>query len=155
MPFDAPFMLGPFSVDAIGRLEPIDHGAMPAFLFRWRGRLVRARFSPDGASRGTLLLRTVLGRVPSTATPHEGDRRPQAFQLLHLLPPTLPAGWRMLLLPDHGVRLEADTLLTLPITATDLVVELTRFLLAVAPYLDVLEAAGVVGLSAEAGTENT
>ena len=41
MPFDAPFNLGPFAVDAMGRLAPSGPAALPGFFFRWRGRLIR------------------------------------------------------------------------------------------------------------------
>ena len=39
MPFDAPFKLGPFSVDSEGRLSPREPAAAPAFLFRWHNRV--------------------------------------------------------------------------------------------------------------------
>ena len=52
MPFDAPFMLGPFAVDAEGRIAPRDPDAMPAFFFRWRGRVVRARLRQAGPEQG-------------------------------------------------------------------------------------------------------
>ena len=39
---DAPFMLGPFAVDAVGRLAPRGPTALPGFFFHWRGRLIRA-----------------------------------------------------------------------------------------------------------------
>lgn len=153
MPFDAPFMLGPFAVDAMGRLAPSEPTTMPAFLFRWRGRLVRARFGEAGPGR--LLLRATLGRVPSTAGPHESDLRSRSFDLVRLLPRAMPASWRVVLLPDHCVRLEAETELRLPVTATDLLAELTRFLLQVAPYLDVLDEAGIAGAAFEDGNAKT
>ena len=43
MRFDAPFKLGPFSIDAEGRLTPYEPASAPAFLFRWHDRVVRAR----------------------------------------------------------------------------------------------------------------
>jgi hypothetical protein len=157
MPFDAPFMLGPFAVDAMGRLAPSDPTALPAFLFRWRGRTVRARFAQSDPERGQLLLRATLGRIASTASPRDPEARARSFALLRHLPRALPVDWRIVLLPDHGVRLEATTQLTLPITASDLLVELTRFLLRLAPYLDVLDEAGVAGAApeAEVGNANT
>ena len=43
MPFDAPFKLGPFTVDSEGRVVSSRAGpAAPVFLFRWHGRVVRA-----------------------------------------------------------------------------------------------------------------
>lgn len=153
MPFDAPFMLGPFAVDALGRLAPGEPTAMPGFLFRWRGRLIRAKFEPATPEQYRLVLHATLGRVPSTASPREAALRPHSFELLHLLPRALPGRWRVMLLPDHRVRLEAESQVALPITATDLLAELTRFLLELAPYLDVLDEAGIAGVPPEAGSE--
>ncbi len=155
MPFDAPFMLGPFAVDAMGRLSPRGPAALPGFFFRWRGRLIRAKFEQTDPPRGKLALQATLGRVPSTANPRDAGLRTQSFRLLHLLPHALPGPWRVLLLPDHRVQLEADSPVTLPITATDLLVELTRFLLELAPYLDVLDEAGIAGADAGPGNANT
>jgi hypothetical protein len=155
MPFDAPFMLGPFAVDAMGRLAPRGPNALPGFFFRWRGRLIRARFEQTDPPRCQLVLQATLGRVPSTANPRESSLRPQSFELLRLLPSALPGPWRVLLLPDHRVQLEADSPVTLPIAATDLLVELTRFLLELAPYLDLLDEAGIGGASVGPGKANT
>lgn len=155
MPFDAPFMLGPFAVDAMGRLAPSDPNALPAFLFRWRGRVIRAKFAQAGPQQGQLLLRVTVGRTPSSADPQESGLRTASFQLLRLLPRALPDAWRILLLPDHGVRLEAETQLALPITASDLLVELTGFLLQLGPYLDLLDEAGIAGAALEDGSANT
>ena len=110
MPFDAPFMLGPFSVDAMGRLGPRGPSALPGFLFRWRGRQIRAKFEQTDPMRGQLVLQATLGRVPSTANPRDAGLRPQSFRLLHLLPRSVPGPWRVSLLPDHRVQLEADSL---------------------------------------------
>jgi hypothetical protein len=155
MPFDAPFMLGPFAVDAMGRLAPRGPSALPGFLFRWRGRVVRAKFEQSDLERSRLVLQATLGRVPSSASPRDSGLRPQSFELLHLLPRAMPEPWRVMLMPDHRVQLEADSQVTLPITATDLLVELTRFLLELAPYLDLLDEAGIGVGSVEAGKVNT
>jgi hypothetical protein len=146
-------MLGPFTVDSMGRLAPNGPDALPGFLFRWRGRVVRASFGPANAERSQLVLRTTLGRVPSTANPRDAGLRPQSFQLLRGLPRVLPDPWRLLLLPDHRVQLEVDTLVTLPATATDLLVELTRFVLELTPYLDLVDEVGIAGAGPEAGPE--
>lgn len=143
MPFDAPFMLGPFSVDAEGRLAPRDPDALPAFLFCWRGRVIRARLRPGQPRHGRLLLRSVLGRVPSTGDSADPARRTQSFVALHWLPGSLPPHWHLSLLPDHRALLEAETEVTLPTTASGLLSELTGFLLALAPYLDVLDELGI------------
>jgi len=154
MPFDAPFILGPFAVDARGRLSPRGPTALPGFLFRWRGRVVRARFVQDEAGQGRLALMAMLGRVPSTAGVADRGMRPTSFQILHLLPRVLPGRWRLVLLPDHRVRLEAEADI-LPATASELLVELTRFLLELAPYLDVLDEAGIAGIEEAVGSANT
>ena len=100
-----------------------------------------------------------LGRVPSTARPANQGQREASFQLLHALPATLPHGWRVGLAADHRVMLEVERHVPLPITATTLVTEMTCFLLALAPYLDLLEETGVTRPSepcgASAGNVNT
>jgi len=154
MPFDVPSMLGPFSVDEQGRLAPRDPNALPAFLFRWRGRVIRARMRGAEPQLGRLLLRSVLGRVPSSA----GDdpaTRPASFAVLHWLPRELPPGWRLSLLPDHRILLDAGADIALPITASGLVVELAGFLLTLAPYLDLLEGVGAFDSASAAGMANT
>lgn len=143
MRFDTPFLLGPFTVDAEGRLAPRDPQALPAFLFRWRGRVIRARLRPGPPEQGRLLLHSVLGRVPSTGHRTDPAPRTQSFVALHWLPGRLPPQWCLGLLPDHRVLLEAGTDVTLPITASGLLTELTGFLLTLSPYLDVLEELGI------------
>lgn len=155
MPFDAPFMLGPFAVDAMGRLAPRGPSALPGFLLRWRGRVVHAKFEQSDPERSRLVLLATLGRVPSSASPRDSALRPQSFELLHLLPRAMPEAWQVKLLPDHRVQLQAYSQVTLPITATDLLVELTRFLLELAPYLDLLDEAGIAAGSIEDGKANT
>jgi len=154
MPFDAPFNLGPFAVDAMGRLAARGSAALPGFFFRWRGRVIRAKFLPGESGQGRLCLSATLGRVPSTAGAGDPRARTGSFQLLHLLPRALPGRWRVALLPDHRVHLEAEADV-LPITASELLVELTRFLLELAPYLDVLDEAGIAGAEDAAGSANT
>jgi hypothetical protein len=155
MPFDAPFMLGPFAVDALGRLASRAPDAMPGFFFRWRGRVIRARFEQADPEQGRLVLQATLGRVPSSASARAAGLRGQSFQLLRLLPRAVPRLWRVLLLPDHRVQLEADSQVTLPIAAVDLLVEITSFLLELAPYLDLLDESGIAGVAAEAGNAST
>lgn len=157
MPFDAPFTLGPFLVDAEGRLAPRDLVAIPAFLVRWRGRTVRARLDHSLTESGALLLHIVLGRVPSTAGAADSRTRAQNFAVLRWLPRNLPAGWQLGLTPDHRVLLEARAAVPLPITATGLLAELTAFLVALAPYLDLLDEVGIARAAApeEAGMAKT
>ena len=45
--------------------------------------------------------------------------------------------------------------MSLPITATDLLVELTRFLLELGPYLELLDEAGIAGAAVGSGSANT
>jgi hypothetical protein len=55
----------------------------------------------------------------------------------------LPPAWSARLLPDHQPQLEVETSVDLPITVTNLVVELTLFLIILSPYLDLMDQAGV------------
>jgi hypothetical protein len=141
MPFDAPFRLGPFCVDADGRLSPGTPEMFPSFHVTWRGRGVQARLTGTGPRGGILALRAILGRVPSTGRPEEGQALPRraAFAAVRTLPGTLPPGWKVELLPDHRILAEAQDHLELPTRAENLVTELTLFLLRLAPYLDLLE----------------
>jgi hypothetical protein len=143
MPFDAPFKIGPFFVDPAGRLMPSDPDAAPAFLFRWKDRVVRARLAQADPVSGRLKLQVTIGRVPSTASTPDETLRPRSFALLHWLGRSAPAGWRLALLADHRVWLEAETPIALPITAVALVTELTRFALHLAPYIDLLDESGL------------
>jgi hypothetical protein len=140
---DISLTLGPFHVDAEGGLLPIEPGAPPAFTFRWRDRLIRAVLVPDDPPERRLRLRARLGRMPSSVRPAEAARRGPGFALLRGLHAALPADWQIGLGPDHGVLLEAMRPVALPITATGLVSEVTCFLLTLAPYLDVLDEAGL------------
>ena len=141
MPFAPPFQLGPFTVDAAGRLAPLDPDAGPAFLFRWRDRLFRARITQPDAAEGRLTMQVPLGRVPSSA--RAPAARPDSFALVRLTAQAFPGEWRVRLLPDHRVRLEAQASLPLPVTAVALLAEVTRFLLALAPYLDLFDESGM------------
>jgi len=145
--------LGPFRVDAAGGLEPIQSDSEPGFTCRWRGRALYARLMPGDQSDWRLRLRAPLGRVPSSARAPDAARRPSGFTLLRGLPAILPDGWRIGLAADHRVLLEAERRAPLPITATGLIAEITMFLLALAPYLDVLEEAGLATPS-DTGADN-
>lgn len=140
---DASLTLGPFRVDAEGGLVPIEPGAPPCFTCRWRDRLIHAVLVPDDPPDRCLRLRARLGRMPSSARPAEAARRGPGFALLRELHAILPAAWQVGLAPDHGVLLEATRAVATPITATGLVSEVTCFLLMLAPYLDVLDEAGL------------
>lgn len=146
MPLDAPFTLGPFTVDADGRLAPGTPDRFPAFRVAWRGHVVQACLTTAGPAGGTLALQAMLGRVPSTGRAGGAGTPPReaAFAALRALPGTLPPGWTLGLLPDHRIVAEARIQIGLPASAEDLVAELTLFLLRLAPYFDLLaEGVGV------------
>lgn len=168
MPFELPNSLGPFSIDGQGRIAPRAGVEMPHFLFHWRERKISARLARqhdhEDPDRGRLMLSAWLGRVPSSADPAPAERRVASFGTLRELLEILPGDWRVRLLPDHQVRLDAEMALSWPASAVELMAELTRFLLALAPYLDLLDEEGVLepasaGLAsaglASAGTART
>ncbi len=150
MPFKEPFILGPFSVDAEGRLSLVRPEVSPGFSVRWRGRVVHARLAQDDPRDGHLSVQSSLGRIPSTAS--DPAIRVACFTMLRNMLTTLPEAWRVRLLPDHQPRLEVETTVSLPITVTNLVTELSLFLLVLSPYLDLMDEAGL-GAMAEAEPE--
>ena len=131
---------------------------MPHFQFHWRDRKVSARLEREhgnaDSGHGRLMLTAWLGRVPSSADPAPGERRVASFGTLRDLLEVLPGDWRVRLLPDHQVRLDAEMALSWPASAVELMTELTRFLLALAPYLDLLDEEDVLELASE-GTART
>lgn len=129
------FPLGPFIVQPGGRLAFRVPDSRPAFRFAWRGRWFLAVLGT-----GTLQLSGVVGQVPSTLV--ADGRRSAAFALLARLPRGRPAGWAFRLAPDHRVEVTAEETLDWPATAASLMQPLIRFLLRLAPYLDVLEENG-------------
>jgi hypothetical protein len=131
---DPPFRHGPFLVEPDGALVP-QRGS--ALRFAWRGRPCEARLAD-----GKVSLAAGAGMVPYTA--ERPADRPGAFAAIGSLPAALPAGWRLRLLPDHRLRLEAEAALPAPTTAIALVGALVGFALALDPYLDRLESAGVM-----------
>jgi hypothetical protein len=147
--------LGPFHVGADGALEPSSANSAPKFTCRWRNRTVHASMLPGDQSNWRLQMRALLTRVPSSARPPEAARRLASFALLRDLPATMPDGWRIGLSADHRVMLEAERRAWLPLTATTLISEITLFLLALSPYLDVLDEAGLPALPDPSGTANT
>lgn len=141
MPFKEPFILGPFSVDSEGRLSPARPGISPGFSVRWRGRVVHARLEQCVGHDGCLHIRSSLGRIPSTAS--DPVTRVGCITMLRSLLNALPPAWSARLLPDHQPQLEVETSVDLPITVTNLVAELTLFLIILSPYLDLMDRAGV------------
>ena len=154
-PSPAGLTMGPFRVNAAGALEPIEPDAVPGFTCRWRDRKVHARVLPGEPSDWRLLLQAPIARMPSSVRAPDATRRPPGFALLRELPATLPEGWRIGLAADHRVLLEVACRVPLPITATSLIGEVTMFFLRLAPYLDVLEEAGLNAPPVGAGTANT
>ena len=142
MPFKTPFNLGPFTVDNKGQISPRTNEPAPGFTFRWSGRTIHARLMPGGEDTMNLSLKARLGRIPSTAG-SGSESRMQTFDVLRAMPATLPAGWRIRILPDHQFRLEVERHIDTPTTATALVTQLTCFLIALSPYLETLDEAGV------------
>ena len=145
MSFDAPFKLGPFTVDATGRLAPVEADIPPVFLYRWHDRLMRARLTERASPADGLALLTEvgLGRVPSTAGTFDDTARARSFALVRWLAYVVPAGWRLRLAPDHRIWLEAETPIGMPITAAALLTRITCFALELGPYLDLLDETGV------------
>jgi hypothetical protein len=160
MPLDASFPLGPFIVTEAGELSPASQDTVPAFSVRWRERSVHIRMNHVGQRpdvSGALDLSVVLGRVPSTSggdAVARQESRIRAFAAVRALKAALPDKWRLALLPDHRVALEAAAEIDLPATVAELVTEVTMFLLALDPYLDLVEEAGVIAPGPPAGMSN-
>jgi len=140
--------LGRFAVDRQGVLQPREAAHHPAMRFEWRGRACLAALTGDG-----LQLAAIAGRVPSTA--ELGADRAMAFDDVRSLPASLPPGWRMRLLPDHRIQLEADQPMDPAATATAVVSAMVRFALALDPYLDRLESSCGGAGSAASGNWKT
>jgi hypothetical protein len=145
MPLGTDFILGPFNVASDGRLTPRDPENHKGFSVRWRGCFVHARMLMDGR----LVLRANLGRVPSTAGAARALREP-LFAVVRGLPATFPRAWKLNLLADHRIELASEEPLELPASATELVSLITQFLLALGPYLDLMEEFGVANPPASA-----
>ena len=83
-----------------------------------------------------------------TADTPDDTVRPRSFALLHWLGRVAPQAWHVRLSADHRVWLEADTPIAMPITAAALITEITRFLLELTPYLDLLDETGLTNPAA-------
>ncbi len=158
MGLNLPCLLGPFAVDAEGRLSPSEPDRPAGFGFRWRERAMRAQLGAAGAAdtlamagAGTLAMQATLGRVPSTASHDQAMLRPHSFATVRGLQGGLPEAWRVQLMPDHRVILRTEAVVALPITTEALLVEITQFLLGLSPYLDLLDELGAVPGFAEPG----
>jgi hypothetical protein len=142
MPFKEPFHIGPFEVDRSGGISLKEQHEITSFVVSWRGCSVLAKLREGDEGDAHLRLEAALGRIPSTAG-EQDTVRSRCFAILRALPGALPDGWQLRLLPDHRMRLETSQTVALPITVTDLVARLTCFLLALDPYLDLLQEAGI------------
>jgi len=125
--------LGPFAVAPDGTLSARAPGLNPAIRFAWRGRSCEALMVEGG-----LRLRAIAGRIPSTA--ERGTDRHGTMRAVAELPPDMPQGWRLRLMADHRLAVEANA--PPRETAVSLLSEMVRFALALDPYLERLEAAG-------------
>jgi hypothetical protein len=149
MPLDAPFRLGPFIVNVHGRLEPGDPGQFPGFHVAWRGCPVHARLDATGGSAAApanLILSAVVGRVSSTAggdAARNRERRSATLGALQALARSAADTLQLRLLPDHRIAVDASRPVALPAAASDLLTQVTCFLLDLGPYLDLLGEADV------------
>jgi len=127
-------VLGPFVLDEAGTITL--HASAANYGFRFRDRVVHACLRESG-----LQLEVELGRVPSTA--QGGESRGHLLATVASLPSMLPPDWHLVLRPDHRVDVATVLPVQWPLSAVDLVTAQTGFLLALGPYLDVLEEVGV------------
>ncbi|WP_439580562.1 hypothetical protein [Elioraea sp.] len=127
---------GPFLVDAAGVLHAADRSRPVGFGFRWRGRRVRAELHDDAR----LSLSVVAAHVPFTA--EAAALRPGVFAALAALRVEGDEDWRIALTPGHAVVVAAVEHLGAPATASRLIAAATRFVLRLAPCLDLLDDAG-------------
>ncbi|MGG5812071.1 hypothetical protein [Falsiroseomonas sp. CW058] len=128
-----PLSHGPFLVEPDGRLAAL---RPPALRFAWRGHGVEAR-----VEGGRMRLTAQAGALPYTVEGAPG--RAAAIAEVGRLPGDLPQGWRLRVLPDHRLRLEAAMEMPGLTTATALIGAMVGFALTLDPYLDRLELAGV------------
>jgi len=133
---DMPLPLGPFIIEADGRLQLRRPDTKPAFWFRWQGHRVDAKIGAGGVT-----LSMLIGRIPSSI--RQPAVREPAFALLRALPGTLPEGWTMRLTPEHTIRVQAFDTVALPATISGMIEPLVRFLLRVSPYLEMIEERGL------------
>lgn len=147
---NAQVSIGSFSVDHLGRVS-VGDGTASGFAFQWRDRPIALTvhgMDPSGEGRNRpatspcrIRISARVGWVPSTAV--AAARRPNAFRLTSALSGLLPEGWGVRLLPDHMLQVQSEEQVPLPALIGELLVSATRFTLALAPYLDLLEEHGV------------
>ncbi len=130
------FPLGPFIVEESGRLSFRSKEDGAGISFHWRGRRFSARLGDGG-----IAFTVILGQVPSSAS--GPGKREQALAALRGLPRVLPAGWTVHLTPNHRIQLRSAEQMAWPAHLTDLMWPLVRFVLTLAPTLDLLDEAGL------------
>ena len=130
--FVAPLPIGPFLIEADGRLRLRAPQTPPAFSFTWRA----TNFTVKLDNAGRMILRAIGGRIPSTSD--GSGRRDDALAVLRALPSSLPAAVRLSLLPDYRIQVETDFTHGWPTTAAALITPIVGMLLRVAPVLDLL-----------------
>jgi len=130
-----PFPLGPFLVEADGKLSFRAPQNRAVFSYLWRGR----RFNAVLAS-GEISLAAAIGRVPSSAD-GRASRRLAVLNLVRALPRVMPPGLAVRLLPDHRVDILLHRALDWPANTGALITPLVQFSLAVAPYFDLFDEA--------------
>lgn len=128
--------LGPFLVEASGRLTFRTANTEPAFSFLWRKRCFTVKLATD-----SLACAVPIGRLPSTSRGQE--RRASAMPLLRALGRQLPQGWRIHLLADHRIQLDTEQSLHWPATAPALLTPIVRLVLQIAPLLDLIDETGL------------
>lgn len=135
--------LGPFLVAKDGTLCPRANGIRPLLRFAWRGRGCVAEVTPQG-----LRLTALVGRIPSTIE-RQGNRM-AVMRAVAAMRGGPSRGVSFHLLPDHRLLLrrqdpappDASPPGASPLAATSLVTEMVRFVFALDPFLDQLDAVG-------------
>lgn len=145
--------LGPFLVAKDGTLCPRANGIRPVLRFAWRGRGCVAEVTPQG-----LRLTALVGRIPSTI--ERRGNRIAVMQAVSAMRGGPSRGLSVHLLPDHRLLLRRQACAASdgappdsappdsappeasPLVATSLVTEMVRFVFALDPFLDQLDAAG-------------
>ncbi len=128
------FRYGPFLVNRGGLITLVAPEAVISFA--WQMAQASCLLRPD-----CVRVRMVLGRVPSSAT--SGGRRGMCLTMLDLVPALLPRTLRLLVLADHRVVIESALPVSLPASAVGLLTALVSWVLAAAPFQELMLAEGL------------
>jgi hypothetical protein len=131
-----PMPLGPFLVEGSGQLKFRTPDTAPEFSFLWRKRCFNVKLATDSLS-----FAVPIGRLPSTSKGQA--QRDAAMAVLRALGRQLPVGWRIHLLADHRIQLDARQHLQWPATAAALLTPIVRLVLQIAPLLDLIDETGL------------